>query len=65
MSQGPRVRLDVMCIGCDHLEGTPYRCQSDSGVDWKCKATGKNLDFSAETPKWCPFYPSLLAGMIK
>lgn len=61
---GPRVRIELSCINCDHCIGESCTCQSDSGVDVYCiypstaDIIGGNSrligDSNWSTPSWCP-----------
>lgn len=73
MTEGPHLRLSVECSNCNHVSSERYTCQGDSGREYYCNQPGVKFDnkgqpraigSSAQTPKWCPWYPSNLQKQI-
>lgn len=55
--KGPSVKIDLSCFDCGHCKTKGYACQSDSGSDVYCDASGvlRHIgDTSWRTPAWCP-----------
>lgn len=63
MREGPEITTTRSCFGCKWLESEYYRCQGDSGHDYRCKhptVVEKPQheryigDCRTVTPDWCP-----------
>jgi hypothetical protein len=66
---GPKLTIEVSCMGCTHERSDRYRVQGDSGTNVKCAhpAVGGGRyvgDSSWQTPDWCPELPAARAAFL-
>jgi hypothetical protein len=58
-TNGPRLTLELSCLGCEHERSESYRAQGDSGQKVFCTHAAVNGekyvgDTRWDTPSWCP-----------